>query len=131
MLLAHLEGAVAGLKVEQAVAQNFAQQTQLRPVVDFFLDPGAQKTVEKLVQPLALPHPVHIRLAEAERTLRQDKLIDAFVEYPDIPGGVAVDRDACILGKLADDGRGWLERGNIPGRIKDECVIRLHQGFPF
>jgi hypothetical protein len=131
VLLAHLEGAPAGLEVEQAVAQNLAQQAQLRPVVDFFLDPGAQKTVEKLVQPLALPHPVHIGLAETERPLRQDKLVDAFIEYPDIPRGVTIDRDAGIAGKLAEDGGGRRERWRIPGRVKDERIFRLHRGFPF
>ncbi len=131
VLLAHLEGASAGLKIEQAMAQDFAQQTQLRPVVDFFLDLGAQKTVEKLVQPLAFPHPVHIGLTEAKRTFRQDKLVDAFVEYPYIPGRVAVDRDAGIAGKLANDSGGRRVRRSIPGRVKDEHVFRLHRGFPF
>jgi len=64
---------------------------ELAEALYLHVEAGAQQLVEGLVQTLAVPGIVHIRLPETERALTQDPVIEGRVVHLDVPGSVAVE----------------------------------------
>ena len=108
-------------------------------------DVRAEEAVERLVEALGIPPPVHVALAEAERAVADDAFVEPVVVDLDVPRVRAVDGEPRVVRQLEDDavgGRGtgvvkWTRafrgpfrrgrslRGRVPGR-----PCRLYAGAP-
>ena len=66
---------------------------------------GALGAAHELVELIAVPPAVHVRLAEAERAVGEHALEHALVVDLDVPRPVAVDADVGGLGQLLEVAR--------------------------
>ena len=70
VLFRNLEGPVPALPVEQTKAKEKNQESEI--IAHPIFQAGTKRTVDHLVQPLAVPPAVHVRLAQAQRAITQN-----------------------------------------------------------
>ena len=74
--------------------------------LDLLLEVGAHDLVDEDVERVGLPPAVHVRLAQTERGVAQEALVEALIVNRDVTGRGATDRDAGQCEQIADDGLG-------------------------
>ena len=70
-----------------------------------FIDPGAEQTVEELIERIAVPHAVHVAFAKTKGAAGEDARIDRGIMNLDIPWCVAVDLYACLFRQFVQNSR--------------------------
>jgi hypothetical protein len=88
--LADLERALAALQVEEARLQMGQQGVER---LELLIQPGGQQTGAQGRQVVGVPPAVHVRLAQAQRTVREHAGVEAFVVDMQIGGAAAVEAD--------------------------------------
>src|SRR5277367_1893476 len=99
MTLAYFEGAGAALSVEQYCAHIGERVT---PGTHAFIQARTDYPVNELLQILNIPPALHVRFAEAERSLPQNPRIEVLLQYANVPRVSPIDVNSALLEQRFD-----------------------------